>query len=593
MPAELPDYLGQGERIAASGGTALRFALRRPLAAAARRDDRTWRVRLSADAQAPRPLYPLRLASPARLRLAPGRAAPPGGRARPRHRRAADRLAAAAVRPRATAPELGRDRAAGHRAGPGLAPAQRSRAAAGHRRRRRIRGARRPRPFRAAGQRAERLPAARPRTRSRPAPRRPRARGPAGTDRATRPERSCRGSAAHACRRDRAIGRKRGGRGLSAHARPDQPNRRAQAQLPRLRRTRPSDRPSRTPGPPPIEHRAGAAAEPAAPLGLVGWDLRSGDTAPQRRAALLQALAQAAPDERAARRVELARDYLSRALAAEALGVLGRVDGPEDEAARQARQALRGAAALLMGRIDAAAEALGAAAFNGDPEVALWRAAIAASRQDWPLAARELARSGEVLAAYPQALRLRLGLVAASIAIESGNAELAATVLEQLEGLQLAQGRARPSRVPQRRRQRARRRDRGRRRDLAHARARRTGRCAHPGGVRAHRAVAGGRRAEARGGARPAGGDAHPVARPSVGRAHAAAGWRASRLDAGDRPGALRTWRELLERFPAHRRCAGDQDAHARGADRCRCAPTARPISSRCRRTRCFASSNN
>jgi hypothetical protein len=72
MPAALPHYLGAGERLAASGGTALRFALRRPLAAAAWRDDRTWRVRLSAAAQAPRPLYPLRLASPARLRLAPG-----------------------------------------------------------------------------------------------------------------------------------------------------------------------------------------------------------------------------------------------------------------------------------------------------------------------------------------------------------------------------------------------------------------------------------------------------------------------------------------------------------------------------------------
>ena len=45
MPAELPDYVGQGERIAVSGGTALRFALHRPLAATARRDDRTWRVR--------------------------------------------------------------------------------------------------------------------------------------------------------------------------------------------------------------------------------------------------------------------------------------------------------------------------------------------------------------------------------------------------------------------------------------------------------------------------------------------------------------------------------------------------------------------
>ena len=130
---------------------AVRFALRRPLAAAAWRDDRTWRVRLSAAAQAPRPLYPLRLASPARLRLAPGESPRLVVVRDPDDGRPADRLAAAAVRPRATAPELGRDRAAGHRAGPGVAPAQRSRAAPDHRRRGRIRRARRPRPFRTAG----------------------------------------------------------------------------------------------------------------------------------------------------------------------------------------------------------------------------------------------------------------------------------------------------------------------------------------------------------------------------------------------------------------------------------------------------------
>jgi hypothetical protein len=100
---------------------------------------------------------------------------------------------------------------------------------------------------------------------------------------------------------------------------------------------------------------------------LVGWDLRSADTAPQRHAGLLRALAQAAPDDRAARRIELARHYLSRSLAAEALGVLGRVE--EDEVAREARQALRGAAELLMGRFDAAAGALGPAVFDGDREV--------------------------------------------------------------------------------------------------------------------------------------------------------------------------------------------------------------------------------
>ena len=220
-----------------------------------------------------------------------------------------------------------------------------------------------------------------------------------------------------------------------------------------------------------------------------------------------------------------------------------------------------------MGRVDAAAGALGAARFDGDREAALWRAAVAASRHDWPLAARELERSGEVLATYPQALRLRLGLLAASTAIETGNAELAASVLEQLKGLELARDeRARLaflSGVASARGGAIEAADE----DLAHARARRASRRARPGGVRAHRAVAGGRRAEACAGDRPAGGDAQPVAGPPV-EERMLGGLARIQVDAGDRPGALRTWRELLERFPAAVDAPTIRDAHARGVDR-------------------------
>jgi hypothetical protein len=300
--------------------------------------------------------------------------------------------------------------------------------------------------------------------------------------------------------------------------------------------------------PPPIEHRARTPADPAAPLGLVGWDLRSADTAPQRRAGLLRAVAQAAPDHRAARRIELARHYLSRALAAEALGVLGR--GEEHEVARDARQALRGAAELLMGRIDAAAGALGAAAFNGDREVALWRAAVAASRRDWPLAARELERSGEVLATYPQALRLRLGLLATLTAIETGNAELAASVLGQLKGLELARDeRARLVFLS----------------GVASARGGaleaadeiwRTLEHDGPVDVRVQAAFARTELLLEAGELNPAQAIARLAATRSLWPGHP---WEERMLgvlariqfDAGDRPGALHTWRELLEHFPA------------------------------------------
>ena len=203
-----------------------------------------------------------------------------------------------------------------------------------------------------------------------------------------------------------------------------------------------------------------------------------------------------------------------------------------------------------MGRVDAAAGALGAARFDGDREVALWRAAVAASRHDWPLAARELERSGEVLATYPQALRLRLGLLAASTAIETGNAELAASVLEQLKGLELARDeRARLAFLS----------------GVASARGGaieaadeiwRTLEHDGPVDVRVQAAFA---RTELLLEARelkPAQAIARLAATRSLWPGHPweermLGGLARIQVDAGDRPGALRTWRELLERFPA------------------------------------------
>jgi hypothetical protein len=203
-----------------------------------------------------------------------------------------------------------------------------------------------------------------------------------------------------------------------------------------------------------------------------------------------------------------------------------------------------------MGRIDAAAAALGAAAFNDDPEVALWRAAVAASRHDWSQAARELERSGEVLSAYPQALRLRLGLVAAATAIETGKAELAASVLAQLEGLELARD------------------ERARLAFLSGVASARNGAIeaadeiwrtlehVAPVDVRIQAAFARTELLLEAGELKPAEAITRLAATRSLWPGHP---WeermlgRLARIqmDAGDRPGALRTWRELLERFPA------------------------------------------
>ena len=276
MPAELPDYVGQGERIAASGGTALRFALRRPLAAAARRDDRTWRVRLSADAQAPRPLYPLRLASPARLRLAPGE--PPrlvvvrdpetgdqltvwpllqADLGQPRQSLVEIELLATAqglawrlrsdrVRPRVIGDAVEFDAPGGLALSerPGSEPS-------------------------AAALTAESRRPAPPRLETTCLPDRP----------SHRDGHSCRGSGAHACR-ETGPSRERAGAAASAHTSAEarltsaEPQR-AQCSRGSGARERRAERARPAGGPPALEHRAGAPADPGAPLGLVGWDLRS------------------------------------------------------------------------------------------------------------------------------------------------------------------------------------------------------------------------------------------------------------------------------------------------------------------------------
>ena len=74
---------------------------------------------------------------------------------------------------------------------------------------------------------------------------------------------------------------------------------------------------------------------------------------------------------------------------------------------------------------------------DDDPEIALWRAALAAAREDWPAGARELARAWSVLAGYPAALQVRLGLPAAQAASEAGDHGLAGEVLEALAELDL------------------------------------------------------------------------------------------------------------------------------------------------------------
>lgn len=163
------------------------------------------------------------------------------------------------------------------------------------------------------------------------------------------------------------------------------------------------------------------------------------DVADGRMAAMAR-VAWAPTETRWPAQLDLARFLIAHDLGAEAMGVL--LDGPGEGQDDDARHALLGAADFLLGRHGVAAAALARAALDGDPEIALWRAATAAEHEDWELAEVVLesahGAADDTLTTYPLRLQLRLGLPIARVHARAGRAMEAFAVLDRLAGTQLA-----------------------------------------------------------------------------------------------------------------------------------------------------------
>jgi len=461
LASPLPGHLGPGERVEASGGMALRFALRRPLAATVERVGAQWRVVFGAAPTAPQAVRIEGAAGPPRLRIHTGEAARlvrltdpevgdqlvlwpllAAGRGQPSARRLVElellptaqglawRARSDDLRVQASEDALELVATDGLRLSPDPLATETD----------------------APGPDPGRSPAV-------PAP--PAAAAPAMLDQAPAAPTL---SAAPPPPPEAAVPRRAPSNRRTAHEDPaaseHQPLSAGQGHRPldpvglaagagMHERTERGD--PLTPERQPLV--AGAGHEPADPVGLanvsgVDPDARSLDlarfaqTAPDR-SALQQRIAQAPPAERPFARLELARWFLARAMAPEAravLDVLGEAERGPAGGHQRTRQRLAGAAALLMDQLDDAAAALEDPALDRDAEVALWRAALAAAREDWPRGAGELDRARTILAHYPPALQLRLGLPAAQAAIEAGDHDLAADVLSALSKLELAPG---------------------------------------------------------------------------------------------------------------------------------------------------------
>lgn len=118
---------------------------------------------------------------------------------------------------------------------------------------------------------------------------------------------------------------------------------------------------------------------------------------PQRFLAVKQQLfreiAAARPDDRNDHRLKLAQFYFAHGFAADAKGILQTIEENDPRVlADLPSRALRGAVDFLLHRFDTAAQHLYHADFDGLPEIAVWRGALAAQTKDWHHLASLLAK---------------------------------------------------------------------------------------------------------------------------------------------------------------------------------------------------------
>ena len=153
-----------------------------------------------------------------------------------------------------------------------------------------------------------------------------------------------------------------------------------------------------------------------------------------RRGALDRAIARSAPSARTRPRLDLAHFYFAHLFGAETLSVLAQIERDDPKtAAESSFRALKGAACVLADEDDCAATLLGASDFDKEPEVGLWRGAAAASKGDWPSAARSFLDGVGFLVSYPPRLRDRLALQAAEAMVETDRAASASPLLDLVE----------------------------------------------------------------------------------------------------------------------------------------------------------------
>ena len=149
------------------------------------------------------------------------------------------------------------------------------------------------------------------------------------------------------------------------------------------------------------------------------WLLGSLDDFQEIKEDLQRLVANTPAAERNEKRWVLARLYFAHGFAADALGVLRVIADHEPRIVQEPEfLSIRGASHFLMAHLDWAEEDLFAQRLDGEPEIALWRGAFYAEKQEWELARDEFAFGGNMIDRFPPDIRARFMLASAKVALE-------------------------------------------------------------------------------------------------------------------------------------------------------------------------------
>ncbi|SMH60403.1 tetratricopeptide repeat protein [Azospirillum agricola] len=179
-----------------------------------------------------------------------------------------------------------------------------------------------------------------------------------------------------------------------------------------------------TGGPPGGSSSARGAAEPQLQgrrlFNLPAWKHGDLDHYTDSRQELQLAVVNAPESERPKAQLDLARFYFANGFGQETLGMLDVLQqGQPDLEGWPEFRALRGAARVLTGNLAGGEADLTVPSLAGNPEAALWRAAIAAEKRDWPAAMAGFKATSGILNSYPDPMIGKLGLKAAEAALET------------------------------------------------------------------------------------------------------------------------------------------------------------------------------